>query len=177
MRTLSLGCMVAAGCGGGSNATPDAGPCWPLAAVPGGAVTIGTGDISYAPMPDALPIVANGSQSDPFLQVHARMMGLPPGDPQDFFSPTNPRTMVGAVIPDFGLTLGVSCPATIGYVVSPDDPSMYDLQHSLRIGLGTMAVASVANHQAIITVTVVGSNGEAATDSKTVTLVSTTSAL
>ena len=173
MRILSLGFMFVAGCGSGSNAIPDAGSCWPLDAVPGGAVTIGTGDISYAPMPDSLPIVANGSQADPFLQVHARMMGLPPGDPQDFFSPTNPKTMVSAVIPDLGLTLGVACPATIGYVISPDDSSMYDLQHSLRIGLGQMTVASVVNLHAIVTVTVVGSNGEVATDSKTVTLVAT----
>jgi hypothetical protein len=165
-------CTLGAACGNGSHATPDAGPCWPLAATPGGSVTIGTGDISYAPMPDMLPIVANGSQSDPFLQIHARMKGLPPGDPQDFYSPTNPRTMVGAEIPDLGLTLGVACPATIGYVVSPDDSSMYDLQHSLHVGLDTTAVGTVVGHQAIVTVTVVGSNGEFATDSKTVTLVS-----
>ncbi len=171
-----LVCSFIAACGSNSNGT-DAGACWPLDATPGGSVSVGTGDISYVAMPDMLPIVSNGSQSDPFLQVHARMMGLPPGDPQDFFSPTNPRTMVGAVVPDLGLTLGVACPATIGYVVSPDDATKYDLQHSLRVGLGSMAVASVIGHQATVTVTVVGSNGLVATDSKTVTLVSTTNAL
>ncbi len=176
LGAIALACIVGSGasggCGGDPSTPSDAGPCWPLDATPGGTVAIGTGDISYEPMPDMLAIAANGSQSDPFIQVHARMTGLPPGDPQDFFAPTNPKTMVSAVIPDLGLTLGIDCPATIGYVVSPDDATAFDLAHSLRIGFGTMLVATVVGHQATISVTVVGSNGLVATDQKTVTLIS-----
>lgn len=171
---LWLGFVACVACAACDNTTPpaDAGPCWPPAnAVPGGQVTIGTGDISWQAMPAMLAIVANGSQSDPFLQIHSRIRGMPPGNANDPFDPANPKTLVSATIPDLGITLGVSCPATIGYVTSPDDPTSFDLLHSLRIGIGTQPIASVVGHQATLTVEVAGSNGLLAMDSKTVMLI------
>lgn len=167
-------CAALSACGSDPASSSDAGPCWPLDATPGGTVEAGTGDISFEPMPAMLAIVANGSQSDPFLQIHARMTGMPPGDPQDFFDPANPKTMVSAVIPDLGLTLGVSCPASIGYIADADVAGAYDLAHSLRVGFGATIIDQVPGHQAMLTVTVVGSNGLVATDTKTVTLVRST---
>jgi hypothetical protein len=160
--------MLLVSCGG-NEGTVDAGPCWPLSAAPGGQVELGTGDVTFAPMPATVSIVMNGSQSDPFLQVHSRIRGLPPGNPDDFFDPRNPKTKVGAVIADLGLVLGVECPASIGYVDSPETGA-FDMLHSLRIGFGTLPLDQVSGKQARITIEVVGSNGLYAKDEKLVTV-------
>jgi hypothetical protein len=160
--------MLLASCGG-SDGTPDAGPCWPLNAKPGGQVELGTGDIDFVPMPAMLAIVSSASQSDPFLQVHARIRGMPPGNPDDFFDPRNPKTKVAAVIEDPALTLGVECPASIGYVSSPE-AGAFDMLHSLRLGFGLFPLEQVSGKQARITIEVVGSNGLYARDEKLVTL-------
>jgi hypothetical protein len=164
----SLVVLVLAGCSG-KEGTPDAGPCWPLSATPGGEVELGTGDIAFEPMPDVLSITKNASQSDPFLPIHSRIRGMPPGDSNDPFDRANPRTKVSATIPDLGLTLGVECPASIGYVDAPVDGS-YDLLHSLRIGFGARPLAEVHGKQAMLTVEVVGSNGVYAKAEKLVLL-------
>jgi hypothetical protein len=153
----SVFALLLAGCSD-KEGMPDAGPCWPLPATPGGEVELGTGDIAFEPMPDVLAITKNASQSDPFLPIHSRIRGIPPGNSNDPFDRTNPRTKVSATIADLGLTLGVDCPASIGYVDAPASGS-YDLLHSLRIGLGLRPLAEVHGKQAMITVEVVGSNG------------------
>lgn len=162
--------LLLAACGGHASQSPDAaGPCWPLDAMPGGQAELGTGDIAFAPMPAMLPIIRNASQSDPYLQIHSRIRGLPPGNPSDILDPGNPRTKVGARIDELGLTLGVECPASLGYVSSPE-PGSFDLIHSLRIGLGTLPPDQVAGKQVRITLEVVGSNGLYAQDMKLVTV-------
>lgn len=160
--------VVLAGCSGGES-MPDAGPCWPITAKPGGAVEVGTGDIAFEPMPDVLPVTKNASQSDPFLPIHSRIRGMPPGNPDDPFDRANPRTKVSAAIPDLGLVLGVDCPASIGYVEAPVDDA-FDLLHSLRIGFGLRPLAEIHGKQAMITVEVVGSNGVYAKAEKLVLL-------
>jgi hypothetical protein len=120
-------------------------------------------------MPAMLPIMMSASQSDPYLQIQSRIHGLPPGNPDDILAPGNPRTKVSATIDELGLTLGVECPASLGYVSSPE-AGAFDLVHSLRIGLGTIPFAQVAGKQARITLEVVGSNGLHAQDVKLVTL-------
>ena len=161
---------LAAACGDDQMQPADApGPCWPLTSKPGGQLQIGTGDVTWEAMPDVLPIVRAGSQSDPFMMIHARMRGMPPGDPNDFFDPANPRTMATVVIDAAGLTLGLDCPASMGYVPSPE-AGAYDLLHSLRIGFGLNPADQVDGMQARITIEVVGSNGLYASDEKTVTL-------
>ena len=57
------------------------GACWPLETTPGGHVQIGTGDLAFEPMPDVLPIVHGAAQSDPYLEVHARIQGIHAWDP------------------------------------------------------------------------------------------------
>lgn len=164
------GTLLLASCGGPASQAADAppGPCWPLDAMPGGQAELGTGDIAFEPMPAMLPIMRNGSQADAFLQIHARINGLPPGNPDDLLDPRNPHTKVGAMIDELGLTLGVECPASLGYVASPGGG--FDLVHSLRIGLGTIPLDQVAGKQARITLVVVGANGLSAQDMKLVTL-------
>lgn len=158
-------------CGDDEPAKTDApGPCWPLPSQPGGEVEMGTGDVDWQPMPDVLTITKNASQSDPFLQIHSRIRGMPPGDPQDAFDPTNPRTKVSAFIPDLGLTLGVDCPASLGYKPAPGLDDTFDMLRSLRIGFGTMPLEMVSGKQVRLTIEVVGSNQLYATAEKTVML-------
>jgi hypothetical protein len=168
--------LLLASCGGHPSQNPDAaGPCWPLDAMPGGQAELGTGDIAFEPMPAMLPVIRNASQSDPFLQIQARIHGLPPGNPDNILDPGNPRTKVGATIDELGLTLEVECPASLGYVASPE-AGAFDLVHSLRIGLGTTPPAQVAGKQVRITLEVVGSNGLYAQDMKLVTLTTASAA-
>lgn len=170
-RVLVLGAAgMAAGCGG--ETVPDAqpGPCWPLEATEGGEATLGTGDVLWEPMPDELSIVKNASQSDPFIRLHSRIRGMPPGDRDDPFDPTNPRTKVSAELPALGIMLGVMCPASLGYVPAPDEDGAFDLQRSLRIGFGSYPIADLDGQQIKLTLEVVGSNKLYARSEKTVTI-------
>jgi hypothetical protein len=165
-----LGLLLAA-CGGHPGQSPDAsGPCWPLDAMPGGQAELGTGDITFEPFPAMLPIIRDASQSDPYVAIHARIHGLPPGNPDNILDPGNPNTKFGATIDELGLTLGVECPARLGYVASPQGAGTFDLVHSLRIGFGTMPLAQVTGKQIRVTLVVVGSNGLYAQDEKLATL-------
>jgi hypothetical protein len=133
----------------------------------------GTGDLTFEPMPDVLPVFSNASQSDPYLEVHARIHGIPPGNPKDALDPGNPKTSEVVVIAALGLTLGPDAdhPATLGYVCSPD-ANAYDMVHAIRIGFGfgQTPLDQVSGKQARITIAVVGSNGASASDEKLVTL-------
>lgn len=169
---LTSAMALLAACGSNADRGHDAGPtgpCWPLDAMPGGQAEVGTGDIDFEPMPATLPIIRNASQSDPYLQIHSRVHGLPPGDPNDILAPGNPKTKVGATIDELQLTLGVECPASLGYVASPE-AGAFDLIHSLRVGFGTMPLDQLAGKQVRITLEVVGSNGLYAQDTKMATL-------
>lgn len=170
---LALGALVlvpTVGCGDDGALPPDAaGPCWPITSTPGGSVQIGWGDVDWEPMPDHVQIVRNGSQSDPYVYVHSRMRGMPPGDANDFFNPENPRTMVTLVVVETGAKLGTECPARIGYLTSPEAGS-FDMLHSQRVGFGTMDLANIEGEHAMITLEVVGANGLYASDQKMVTL-------
>jgi hypothetical protein len=121
LRSFSraVGAVLLASCGGGG-AAPDAGPCWPLASEPGGQVELGTGEVTFQPVSTNIELIKNASQSDPYFLINARIRGIPPGNPDDFFDPTNPRTKVTGVIEGIAVPLGVECPATIAYVPSPE---------------------------------------------------------
>ena len=175
---ISLLGLLLAACGGHPGQPADApGPCWPLDAMPGGQAELGTGDITFQPFPAMLPIIRDGSQSDPYLAVHARIHGLPPGNPDDILDPGNPHTKVDATIDELGLTLGVQCPGSLGYVASPQGGAgAFDLIHSLRIGLGTIPFDQVSGKQVRITLVVVGSNGLFAQDTKMATLMAPSAA-
>jgi hypothetical protein len=145
-------------------------PCWPIMSSPGGSVEMGTGQITWMPMPDTVIVNKNPTQSDPYLEVHSRIRGMPPGSPDDPFDPKNPRTKVGLAVDELGLVLGVDCPASLGYVAASES-GVYDLVHSLRVGFGSYPVDQAIGKQARITVEVVGSNRLYARDEKVVMLV------
>ena len=171
LALLAVGLLSATAACGGNHASGDAGACWPLDAKPGGQVELGTGDISFEPMPAMLPLISDGSQSDPHIELYARIRGMPPGNPDDFFDPTNPHTKVTATIAALNVTLGVPCPNRIPYVPAPpSEPGAYDMLHSVRLGIGTAPPAEFDGQQADIVVEVVGANGLYAKDEKTVTL-------
>lgn len=165
-----LGALALAACDGGEHA-PDGppGPCWPVESTPGGQVALGTGDVIFEPMPAVLQISRSAGQSDPFLQIHARMRGMPPGDPDDIFEPTNPRTKATAAIDEVGLMLGSPCPARFGYIAA-SEPGAFDMIYSYRLGFGTFPIDQAFGKQARITLEVVGANGLSARDEKLVTL-------
>ncbi|HWU86837.1 MAG TPA: hypothetical protein VN253_06165 [Kofleriaceae bacterium] len=129
---------------------------------------LGTGDATFAPMPAVLPVIVS-LQAEPFVAVHSRIRGFPPGDPDNAFDPRNPRTKVSATIDAVNLTLGQTCPASVAYVAGPE-AGTYDLARSLRLGFGQFPIRRVAGKQARITIEVVGSNGLTARDEKLVTL-------
>lgn len=163
--------VVALAACSGSPAMPDAGACWPVAATPGGEVELGTGDTAFAPMPRTLPVIKDQTQGDPYLMINARIRGLPPGDPDDLLAPNNPRTKIEVAIPGLGWTLGVPCPARMGYVPARDTADAYDLARALHVGFGYDRPVQVADGEpAHITISVVGSNGLVATAEQTVTL-------
>jgi hypothetical protein len=169
-NVLGVGLLLGA-CGGHGETTPDApGPCWPLPSTPGGQVELGTGDVDFEPMPDTLPIIRNASQSDPYLEVHSRIHGIPPGNPGNILDPHNPRTKASVAIEELGLMLGVECPGSLGYVASPE-AGAFDMLHSLRVGFGDFPPEQAAGKQARITIEVVGSNKLYAQDTKLVTLI------
>jgi len=162
--------LLLASCGDdGGGDFPGDGPCWPIQSSPGGSVELGTGDLEWMAIQDTVTIVKNASQSDPYLEVQARMRGMPAGDPYDPFDPRNPRTKVGIAIDALGLMLGIDCPASLGYIASPE-AGAYDLGHALRIGFGDYPVDQAVGKQARITLEVVGSNRLYAHDERVVTL-------
>jgi hypothetical protein len=161
--------LLLAACGGEADPPVDAGPCWPLNATPGGEVEIGTGDIDFEPLSDTLEIISSPAQSDPFVEIHSRIRGLPPGDPDDILSTANPKTKINLVIESLGLTLGVDCPANFGYVAATE-PGAFDMVHSLHVGFGFMPIDDVPGKQGRITIEVVGSNRRYAKAEKLVTL-------
>lgn len=170
LGVVAAAAVAAAACDGGGGGGEDApGACWPLPSTPGGQVELGTGEIDFMPMPDVLTVVRNASQSDPYIEVHSRIRGMPPGSPDDPFDPKNPRTRVRFASDELGLALGNDCPASIGYVAAPESGA-FDLLHSLRIGFGSFPIDQVSGKSARITIEVVGSNRLYASDEKVVVL-------
>jgi hypothetical protein len=169
----AVGALLFAACGSdGEDPTPDApvgGPCWPLEATPGGEVELGTGDITFEALGDTLEIITSSAQSDPFVEIHARIRDLPTGDPENLFDPDNPRTKASLFIESLNLTLGVSCPATIGYTAAPVSGA-FDLARSLKVGFGFMPIAGIPGRQGRITLEVVSSDRRYAKAEKVVTL-------
>ena len=161
--------LLLASCGGHDSPAVDAGPCWPLSATPGGQVELGTGDLTFEPWPATMAIITSSAQSDPFVEVHARIRDLPPGNPNNIFDPHNPKTKASLVIDGLTFPQGVECPGTLGYVASPV-AGAFDLLHSLHVGFGTTPLDQVAGKQARVTIEVVGSDGHYAKDEQFVTL-------
>lgn len=96
---------------------PPPGPCWdPAAAMPMGQATLGTGWGQFEPMPTDLPL-EYGSQAGFNVVVNVQMRGFVPGNPNDVFDPTNPRTRILSYFADDGRPLNktANCPYRKGY--------------------------------------------------------------
>lgn len=111
------------------------GPCWSIEGSQlRGTITLGTGQDSYLPMPDTLPLVY-GPQGGFHLEVHAQveMPGFTPGNPSNILDPSNPRTRFRAFFVDTGLSInrGV-CPSRLAYFPSGSDV------YVLRTGTGLL---------------------------------------
>ncbi len=166
---LGAGVLLAA-CGSPAHTAVDAGPCWPLSATPGGQVEVGTGDVTFEPLPATLDIITSSVQSDPFVLVHARIHDLPPGNPQDILDPHNPKTKISLVVNGLTFPIGVDCPASRGYVAVPGMPGVFDMDQAIHVGFFDTPLDQVSGMQARITVEVVGSDGHYAKDEKLATL-------
>jgi hypothetical protein len=149
---------------------PYDGPCWPLPSEPGGDVELGTGN-KFEAMPDVLEVTTSSIQTDSYLQIQARIHGIPGGNADSALDPANPRTMVKVEIPDVAVVLGPDCPATRGYVPSAN-PDTSELLSPFHLGFGYgFPIDTVEGKQARIVLEVVGSNGLHARTEKVVTLV------
>lgn len=168
LGALTAGLLVAA-CGGGADDGVLPEVCTPLDATPGGEVEIGTGDITFQPLGDTLPIITSSAQSDPFVQVHARIRDLPPGNFDNLFDPHNPRTRVRLEIDGAAMPISVDC-ARLGYVEA-SEPGAFDLKQSLHVGFGLMPIEPFIGKQTRVIVEVLGANRRSARDEKIVTLV------
>jgi hypothetical protein len=121
---VAVAVVLATGCGDNtSSSQPDATldrPCWPIeTSVPGGEIELGTGNVSFEPMPASIPFILGG-QGGTFLYLNARIRGLEPGDPTDLFAARNPRTRFQVVLGD-GTVVGPECGASVGFRATADD--------------------------------------------------------
>jgi hypothetical protein len=162
--------LLLAACGGNASPAVDAGPCWPLSATPGGQVEIGTGELTFEPLPATLSIITSSAQSDPFVLVHARIRDLPPGNPNDIFDPRNPKTKISLVVNGLTFPIGVDCPASRGYAAAPGMPGAFDMDQAIHVGFFDTPLDQVSGMQARLTVEVVGSDRRYAKDEKLVML-------
>lgn len=81
-----------------------------------GQAMLGTGYSQFEPMPTNLPL-EYGTQLGFDVVVNVQMRGLVPGNPNDIFDPTNPRTRILSYFVDDGRPLNKSanCPFRTGF--------------------------------------------------------------
>ncbi|MBA3819269.1 MAG: hypothetical protein H0X17_10285 [Deltaproteobacteria bacterium] len=161
---LAAGALFA-GCKDGGPAGPDAG-CWPMeAATPGGEVELGTGIGGFEPLPASLRFI-QGTQGGTFLVVNARIRGLAPGNPNDFFDPGNPKTLFTAIEFD-GTEIRPPCPGTLGYV--PAGPDHFERARAQYLEFLPYEVGSRAfNTNVRLVVEIIDANGRYARDERVV---------
>jgi hypothetical protein len=169
LGALSTSLLLAA-CGGNASPAVDAGPCWPLSATPGGQVEIGTGDLTFEPLPATLNIITSSAQSDPYVLVLPRIHDLPPGNPDNILDPGNPKTMINLVVNGLTFPMGVDCPASRPYVAVPGMPGTFDMDQAIHVGFFDTPLDQVSGMQGRLTVEVVGSDRRYAKDEKLVTV-------
>lgn len=148
MRGYLVFAMLVAGCnddgghatvdarrGSDGDVSDDADPfvCWPSETpIDRGSVLVGTGGDVFEDFGATVMLHGPGQTPGYSLFVNARMAGLVPGNPMDYFDPTNPHTRVRAFLDATNVELytGQSCGARNGYV--PDSVGAYDY----RLGNG-----------------------------------------
>jgi hypothetical protein len=128
--------------------------CWSLEGTsPAGTVEIGTADMDehFLPLPSR-PVLDFDTQLGYHLALHLRMKGLNPGSPGNFMDPSNPKTKLTATLMD-GTKLGSECPATLGYVPSPD--GWFQRLHPLNLAIPPDDVAKIVNTTVTLTAEVI----------------------
>lgn len=137
---LTLGAALCA-CGDDAGATVDGSiedapapkPCWELVdPIPKGVGILGTGYDQFETMPTDLPIEF-GPQNGFNIVANVQMQGLEPGNPDDIFDPSNPRTRILTYFADTGVPLrrSANCPYRVGY--KPIDATTYEFSAGVPI--------------------------------------------
>jgi hypothetical protein len=147
------------GAGGVDAMIADAGPrpCWDVEnARAGGTVMLGTGEDAFVPMPNEVRVVM-GPQGGFHFTVHARIMGLSPGDP-DRVDATTPRTRFVGTIEDDGTVVNASlCPIRVTYRSIGADT--FELAHSSALVMPNEIAPTTFNRRIRIAVEVLDANG------------------
>ena len=125
-------------------------------------------------MPDMLPLEF-GSQQGFDLVANVMMTGLVPGDPNNTFAETNPRTRIRAYFADTNVPLNYysECPWHYGY--APTGDGNYTLPNGVAVIFETCwQAANLIGKQVRIDLELVDSNDHYAHTSTTVTLAAPT---
>ncbi len=150
-------------------------PCWDLVdPIPKGVGILGTGYDQFEAMPTELPLEF-GSQDGFNIVTNVQMRGLAPGNPNDIFDPSNPRTRILAYFADTGVPLRVSanCPYRVGY--KPVDATTYELSDGVAIIFDTCWRAEhLFGRQIRVTLEIFDSANGYVTDERVVTAVAPT---
>lgn len=149
---------------------PGTKPCWELVdPIARGVGILGTGYDRFEPLPTDLPLEF-GSQNGFNVVANVQMRGLAPGNPDDIFDPSNPRTRILAFFADTGVPLRRSgtCPFRVGY--KPVDGSTYEFSAGVPIIFDTCWRAEqLIGHQLRIKLEIFDSAGGYVTDERLVT--------
>jgi hypothetical protein len=174
--------LAACGDGGGAGSAFDAAPmapddahppyeCWPVeGTVPRGSIQLGTGTGGFAERGATSPLVF-GSLGGFHLEVHARIVGLAPGDPTNPLSADNPRTRFSAAFADSGalVTDGPTCAMSVGYAPA-DEADTFDLARGSALVFDTAYQKSELFGRTLrVSVEIVDAEGGYAIDERLVT--------
>lgn len=172
LAMLGVMASIASGCGSSDEVSMDApGPCWPVvtpAPTPGAAIRIGTGEMTYEPMPDE-PRLVFGPQGGFHIVVHAQVTAIKPGDPANVLDGDNPRTRFRAFFVDTGLPINsIQCGFRVGYKPVADD--VYELAASSAVLFDVgVPESQIFGRQVRVVADIIDVDNTYATDEKVVT--------
>lgn len=181
-----LALVLVLGCGDNTRLAPidaaepppeaDAPPyvCWydpPY--TPGGTIKLGTGAVTFEPMPDMPQLEPPGMQIPAFdLAVNAQITGLAPGNPNDPLDPGNPHTRFRGFFVDNGESVYPAigpCGVRLGYV--PAGSGTFTMARGTPLAFDPIYTGTdLFGRQVHIILEIIDANLNYAIDEKTVTL-------
>jgi hypothetical protein len=179
-----LALVLLAGCGDNTQVTlddapvvvdvPPSGPCWfdpPYN--PAGSIVLGTGSMTFEPMPDMPNLEPPGQQVPSYdLAVNAQMTGLEPGNPIDPLDPHNPRTRFRGVFVDTGASIYPALgPCGVRVAYSPASGATFELSRGTPLVFDpALTGTDLFGREVRVTVEIIDANMHYAIDEKVVTL-------